>query len=202
MARESVKYNVSGRRRPCTKCKHSLSIDRFSLWSIELLFQKADLVIGPFTISSSRQTVIDFTQPYMDVGLSIIMRKEEDSKYKVFSFLRPFDFNLWLAIVSTTLGVGVFLWLHSTFNPYGYHGRVAQARDKTNVTTDQIKTKDHLRFFNAIWSSFAYYVSQGPDVLHPISLSGRIAVGVWWFAVLIIGKRMKGWLRVKHTRPG
>ena len=127
----------------------------------------------------------------MDVGLSIIMRKEEDSKYKVFSFLRPFDFNLWLAIVSTTLGVGVFLWLHSTFSPYGYHGRVAQARDKKTVTRDEIKTKDHLRFFNAIWSSFAYYVSQGPDVLHPIALSGRIAVGVWWFAVLIIGKIMK-----------
>ena len=138
----------------------------------------------------------------MDVGLSIIMRKEEDSKYKVFSFLRPFDFNLWLAIVSTTLGVGVFLWLHSTFSPYGYHGRVAQARDKKTVTTDQIKAKDHLRFFNAIWSSFAYYVSQGPDVLHPISLSGRIAVGVWWFAVLIIGKKMTGSLRVKLTKPG
>ncbi|KAJ7372454.1 hypothetical protein OS493_018961 [Desmophyllum pertusum] len=148
---------------------------------------KADLAIGPFTISSSRQTVIDFTQPFMDVGLSIIMRKEEDSEYKVFSFLRPFDVNLWLAIVSTTLVVGVFLWLHSTFSPYGYHGRVAQATDTRTVTRDEIKAKDHLRFFNAIWSSFAYYVSQGPDVLHPVSLSGRIAVGVWWFAVLIIG---------------
>lgn len=154
------------------------------LW---VLFQKADLAIGPFTISSSRQTAIDFTQPFMDVGLSIIMRKEEDSEYKVFSFLRPFDFNLWLAIVSTTLGVGVFLWVHSTFSPYGYHGRVAQAKSTRSISKDDIKAKDNLRFFNAIWSSFAYYVSQGPDVLHPVSLSGRMAVGVWWFAVLIIG---------------
>ena len=153
-----------------------------------ILSQKADLAIGPFTISSSRQTVIDFTQPFMDVGLSIIMRKEEDSDYKVFSFLRPFDIYLWLAIVFATLGVGVFLWLHSTFSPYGYHGRVVQANDLRTVTRDQLKTKEHLRFFNAVWSSFAYYVSQGPDVLHPVSLSGRIAVGVWWFAVLIIGK--------------
>lgn len=124
----------------------------------------------------------------MDVGLSIIMRKEEDCDYKVFSFLRPFDIYLWLAIVFATLGVGVFLWLHSTFSPYGYHGRVAQANDPRTVTRDQLKTKEHLRFFNAVWSSFAYYVSQGPDVLHPVSLSGRISVGVWWFAVLIIGK--------------
>jgi len=152
-----------------------------------LIDNKADLAIGPFTISSSRQTVIDFTQPFLDVGLSIIMKKEEDSDYKVFSFLRPFDFYLWLAIVFTTLGVGVFLWVHSTFSPYGYHGRVAQASDPRTVTRDELKTKEHLRFFNAIWSSFAYYVSQGPDVLHPVSLSGRIAVGVWWFAVLIIG---------------
>lgn len=149
--------------------------------------QKADLAIGPFTISSSRQTVVDFTQPFMDVGLSILMKKEEDSEYKVFSFLRPFDVYLWLAIVLATVGVGVFLWLHSTFSPHGYHGRVAQASDPSTVTRDQLKTKEHLRFFNAVWSSFAYYVSQGPDVLHPVSLSGRIAVGVWWFAVLIIG---------------
>ena len=124
----------------------------------------------------------------MDVGLSIIMRKEEDSDYKVFSFLRPFDIYLWLAIVFATLGVGVFLWLHSTFSPYGYHGRAVQANDPRTVTRDQLKTKEHFRFFNAVWSSFAYYVSQGPDVLHPVSLSGRIAVGVWWIAVLIIGK--------------
>ena len=115
------------------------------------------------------------------------MRKEEDSKYKVFSFLRPFDFNLWLAIVFSTLGVGVFLWFHSTFSPYGYHGRVAQASDHRTVKREELRTKGYLRFYNAIWSSFAYYVSQGPDVLHPVSLSGRIAVGVWWFAVLIIG---------------
>lgn len=115
------------------------------------------------------------------------MRKEEDSKYKVFSFLRPFDFNLWLAIVFSTLGVGVFLWFHSTFSPYGYHGRVAQASDQRTVKREELRTKGYLRFYNAIWSSFAYYVSQGPDVLHPVSLSGRIAVGVWWFAVLIIG---------------
>ena len=25
-------------------------------------------------------------------------------------------------------------------------------------------------------------------MLHPVSLSGRVAVGFWWFAVLIIGE--------------
>ena len=122
----------------------------------------------------------------MDVGLSIIMRKEKDSEYKVFSFLHPFAIHLWVAIIFTTLGVGVFIWLHSTFSPYGYHGRVAKASDPRALTREQIKAKDYLRFFNSICSSFAYYVSQGPDMLHPVSLSGRIAVGVWWFAVLII----------------
>ena len=82
----------------------------------------------------------------MDVGLSIIMRKEKDSEYKVFLFLRPFDIHLWLAIVFTTLGVGVFIWLHSTFSPYGYHGRVAQASDPRTLTREQIKAKDYLRF--------------------------------------------------------
>lgn len=119
------------------------------------------------------------------------MRKEEDNEYKVFSFLKPFNANLWLAIVFTTIGVGVFLWLHSTFSPYGFHGRVVQSRDPAKLPSEQVKAKNRLSIANAIWSSFAYYVGQGPDVPHPVSLSGRISAGIWWFAVLIIGTSLQ-----------
>ena len=103
----------------------------------------------------------------MDLGLSILIENSVNVDYKVVSFLKPFNTDLWLAIVVGTLLVGVFLWLHATFSPRGYHGRIAQSRDHTKVKEDSWRTRDCLRFFDSTWSSFSYTVGQGADVAHP-----------------------------------
>ena len=152
------------------------------------VFQKADLGIGSFSISSDRESIIDFTQPFMDVGLTILMKKTPDDEYKVFSFLRPFTWDLWLALVCAVLVTGVILWCTSVWSPYGFRGRCVQLPDSSKVKKDDVKTIDNLWLVTAMWSSFSYAVSQGSDNLHPVSGSGRVAVGVWWFAALIISK--------------
>ena len=146
------------------------------------------MAIGPFTVSSHRQTAIDFTQPYIDLGLSILIKKNEQTGYKVFSFLEPFDTGLWLAIIFTMFITGLFLWLHSTFSPRGYRGRCAQARDDCDVRDDRERSWGLLWIVDAVWSSYSYGVGQGSDVSHPVSTSGRIVVAVWWFAALIISE--------------
>lgn len=139
-------------------------------------------------MSSRRQAVVDFTQPFMHLGLSILIENTVNVDYKVFSFLKPFNTDLWMAIVVGTILVGVFLWLHATFSPRGYHGRIAQSRDHKKVMEDHWGSKDCLRFFESTWSSFSYAVGQGADVAHPESTSGRVVVSFWWFAMLIISK--------------
>ena len=150
--------------------------------------QKADLGVAPLTISSHRQTSVDFTQPFMDLGLSILIENNINEDYKVFSFLKPFNVDLWVAIVVGTFLVGFFLWLHATFSPRGYHGRIAQSRDRNNVREDHWRTRECLRIFESTWSSFSYAAGQGADVAHPESTSGRVVVAFWWFAMLIISK--------------
>lgn len=150
--------------------------------------QKADLAVAPLTISSHRQTAVDFTQPFMDLGLSILIENNINEDYKVFSFLKPFNTDLWIAIVVSTILVGFFLWLHATFSPRGYHGRIAQSRDQNNVREDHWRTRECLRIFESTWSSFSYAAGQGADVAHPESTSGRVVVAFWWFAMLIISK--------------
>lgn len=106
----------------------------------------------------------------------------------MFSFLKPFNSNLWIAMAVATILVGFFLWLHSTFSPRGYHGRIAQSRDHHSVKEDHWSTRDCLRLFQSTWSSFSYAVGQGADTAHPESTSGRVVAALWWFAVLIISK--------------
>jgi len=127
----------------------------------------------------------------MHLGLSILIENSVNVDYKVFSFLKPFNTDLWLAMVVGTILVGLFLWLHATFSPRGYHGRIAQSRDHTSLREDHWSTQDCLRFFESTWSSFSYAVGQGADVAHPQSTPGRVVVGFWWFAMLIISKILR-----------
>lgn len=41
----------------------------------ELLRREADLAIAPLTISSQRERVIEFSMPFMNTGISIMIKK-------------------------------------------------------------------------------------------------------------------------------
>ena len=150
----------------------------------EILQGKADLAVASFTISPDRQRVIDFTQPYINLGLTVLLKSvTKASEY--FSFFRPFRFDMWFAIGVTMIVVGFFIWFFSTFSPYGYYGRCVQTA-LNRVHPEYLKFRDTLTLVRALWSSVVYYVGQSSDHLHPVSSSGRITVAVWWFAILII----------------
>lgn len=58
--------------------------------------------------------------------------------------------------------------------------------DINQVKASHRETKNNLRLSNALWSSAAYFLGQGPDGLHPVSSSGRAAIAVWWFCITIL----------------
>lgn len=41
----------------------------------ELLRNEADLAIAPLTINSLREKVVDFSKPFMNIGISIMIKK-------------------------------------------------------------------------------------------------------------------------------
>lgn len=150
----------------------------------DILQGKADIAVASFTISPSRQRVIDFTQPFIDLGITALIKSIADTS-DYFLFFRPFRYDLWLAIGFTMIIVGFFLWFFSTFSPYGYYGRCVQTC-LSRVPSKYLKCRDTLTLVRSFWSSVVYYVGQSSDHLHPVCSSGRITVAVWWFAVLII----------------
>nr|Q5R4M0.1 RecName: Full=Glutamate receptor 2; Short=GluR-2; AltName: Full=AMPA-selective glutamate receptor 2; AltName: Full=GluR-B; AltName: Full=GluR-K2; AltName: Full=Glutamate receptor ionotropic, AMPA 2; Short=GluA2; Flags: Precursor [Pongo abelii]CAH93296.1 hypothetical protein [Pongo abelii] len=147
----------------------------------ELVYGKADIAIAPLTITLVREEVIDFSKPFMSLGISIMIKKPQKSKPGVFSFLYPLAYEIWMCIVFAYIGVSVVLFLVSRFSPYEWHteefedGRETQSSESTN----------EFGIFNSLWFSLGAFMRQGCDI-SPRSLSGRIVGGVWWFFTLII----------------
>ncbi|KAM4619801.1 glutamate receptor 1-like [Polymixia lowei] len=88
----------------------------------ELVYGKADVAVAPLTITLVREQVIDFTKPFMSLGISIMIKKPTKSKPGVFSFLDPLAYEIWMCIVFAYIGVSVVLFLVSRFSPYEWQG--------------------------------------------------------------------------------
>ena len=123
-------------------------------------FQRADVAVAPLTITLVREEVIDFSKPFMSLGISIMIKKPQKSKPGVFSFLDPLAYEIWMCIVFAYIGVSVVLFLVSRFSPYEWHteefeeGRDQPANDQTN----------EFGIFNSLWFSLGAFMQQGCDI--------------------------------------
>uniref|UniRef100_A0A8C2I7K9 Glutamate receptor 1-like n=1 Tax=Cyprinus carpio TaxID=7962 RepID=A0A8C2I7K9_CYPCA len=177
----------------------------------ELVYGKADVAVAPLTITLVREEVIDFSKPFMSLGISIMIKKPTKSKPGVFSFLDPLAYEIWMCIVFAYIGVSVVLFLVSRFSPYEWHaddeddGMEQQnqnqppspehnqspnqhGQSQNQREEKQEKQPEHnneFGIFNSLWFSLGAFMQQGCDI-SPRSLSGRIVGGVWWFFTLII----------------
>uniref|UniRef100_A0AAQ4PRS2 Glutamate receptor n=1 Tax=Gasterosteus aculeatus aculeatus TaxID=481459 RepID=A0AAQ4PRS2_GASAC len=147
----------------------------------ELVYGKADIAVAPLTITLVREEVIDFSKPFMSLGISIMIKKPQKSKPGVFSFLDPLAYEIWMCIVFAYIGVSVVLFLVSRFSPYEW--TLEEPEDGAMPLTTE--STNEFGIFNSLWFSLGAFMRQGCDI-SPRSLSGRIVGGVWWFFTLII----------------
>ncbi|XP_053555089.1 glutamate receptor 3 [Bombina bombina] len=148
----------------------------------ELVYGRADIAVAPLTITLVREEVIDFSKPFMSLGISIMIKKPQKSKPGVFSFLDPLAYEIWMCIVFAYIGVSVVLFLVSRFSPYEWH---LEDNDETRDPQNPPDPPNEFGIFNSLWFSLGAFMQQGCDI-SPRSLSGRIVGGVWWFFTLII----------------
>ncbi|XP_022250306.1 glutamate receptor 4-like [Limulus polyphemus] len=142
----------------------------------ELIRKEADMAIAPLTITSARERVIDFTKPYMSLGISIMIKKPMKKKPGVFSFMNPLSKEIWMCIIFAYVGVSVVLFLVSRFSPHEW--RLEDTFLGQSVSND-------FSLMNSLWFSLGAFMQQGCDVC-PRSMAGRIVGSVWWFFTLII----------------
>lgn len=77
----------------------------------QYFLQKADLAICDLTITYERRTAVDFTMPFMTLGISILFAKPEKKDPDLFSFLSPLSIEVWIYMAAAYLGISVLLFI-------------------------------------------------------------------------------------------
>nr|CAD7259373.1 unnamed protein product [Timema shepardi] len=86
----------------------------------EIIDRKADLGICDFTITYDRGKAVDFTMPFLNTGISILFTKPKKPEPELFSFLKPFSFDVWIFMATAYLGVSLILFLLARWNTHCY----------------------------------------------------------------------------------
>ena len=81
----------------------------------ELLAQKADLAIADLTITYEREQAVDFSMPFMNLGISILYKKPQKKPPDLFSFLSPLSLDVWIYTAMAYLGVSILLFILARF---------------------------------------------------------------------------------------
>jgi uncharacterized membrane protein SpoIIM required for sporulation len=66
--------------------------------------------MGAISITSARQTVIDFSLGVISTGVNILITKPSE-KLSIFQFLTPFSLELWMAIIGASFGVSILYYI-------------------------------------------------------------------------------------------
>lgn len=64
-----------------------------------------------FSIFVFREQVVDFTMPFMNLGISVLYRKPIKQPPNLFSFLSPLSLDVWIYMATAYLGVSVLLFI-------------------------------------------------------------------------------------------
>lgn len=123
--------------------------------------QRADIAVAPLTITLVREEVIDFSKPFMSLGISIMIKKPQKSKPGVFSFLDPLAYEIWMCIVFAYIGVSVVLFLVSRFSPYEWH---LDENDEAKDPQSPPDPPNDFGIFNSLWFSLGAFMQQGCDI--------------------------------------
>ncbi|XP_059759890.1 glutamate receptor ionotropic, kainate 5 isoform X3 [Balaenoptera ricei] len=141
--------------------------------------QKADLAVAAFTITAEREKVIDFSKPFMTLGISILYRVHMGRKPGYFSFLDPFSPAVWLFMLLAYLAVSCVLFLAARLSPYEWYNPHPCLRARPHILENQYTLG------NSLWFPVGGFMQQGSEIM-PRALSTRCVSGVWWAFTLII----------------
>ena len=59
---------------------------------------QADIVLADLSVNSIREQKIDFSIPFMNLGVGMLYKKEDQRQLNMFSFLEPFTLDIWIMI--------------------------------------------------------------------------------------------------------
>ncbi|XP_068993636.1 glutamate receptor ionotropic, kainate 2-like [Neodiprion pinetum] len=144
----------------------------------KIMEDRADLAITDFTITAERQEAVDFTMPFMNLGISVLFRKPKPAGSSLFAFLMPFSKEVWMYLMGTYLVVSLCFFIAARLCP-------AEWSNPYPCIEEPEELENQFTFKNAFWFTIGSIMQQGSDVA-PIGLSTRMMGGFWGLFIMII----------------
>ncbi|XP_061893862.1 probable glutamate receptor [Entelurus aequoreus] len=137
----------------------------------EVVRGEADLAIAPLTLTAAREKAVGMTKPFMQTGISILMRKDISEGTGFFDFLAPFSAKTWAGIIVAYLATAACLSIVSRVSPCEWR------RPRSEGNTFSLAY--------SLWYAVGALTLQGAGP-HPRALSGRVVCCSWWLAAVVI----------------
>ncbi|KAL7014448.1 hypothetical protein ACKWTF_015934 [Chironomus riparius] len=144
----------------------------------EILKNRADLAIADITITCDRKKVVDFTTPFMNLGISILYTKPKPKEKNLFSFFDPFTTDVWIYTGLAYIFISILVFVLSRVNNDDW-----ESSHPCNQDPDEVESIWNI--LNCVWLMMGSIMGQGSDIL-PKGSSTRIVTGLWWFFALIM----------------
>ncbi|MCL7047811.1 hypothetical protein MKW94_003660 [Papaver nudicaule] len=131
--------------------------------------QKFDAVVGDVTITANRSQYVDFTLPYNEGGVSMIVLVKKDLSYQdTWVFLKPLEWKLWVTTGAFFLIIGAVIWI--------LEHRVNR----------EFRGGPHSMYQWGTMLSFSFSMLVFAHKERVLSNLGRFVMGIWLFVVLIL----------------
>lgn len=144
-----------------------------------------DAVVGDTTIIANRSNYVDFTLPYTESGVTMVVPVKDNREKNAWAFLKPWTWDLWVTTACSFVFIGFVVWaLEHRIN-----------KDFRGPPSHQIGT--------SLWFSFSILVFAHREKV--VSNLSRFVVMVWVFVVLILVQSytasLTSRLTVEQLRP-
>ena len=82
-----------------------------------------DAVVGDVTITTKRMGMVDFSQPYTESGLVVVVLARDSQSANAWAFLRPFTTSMWLTTLAFFILTGMVIWMLEHKKNRDFRGR-------------------------------------------------------------------------------
>lgn len=110
------------------------------------------------TITQTRRKAVDFTMPFMTLGISILYKKPKKEEKELFSFLSPLSNDVWICTAAAYLGVSLLTFILARMADAEWedpHPCKRESEEKENIWN----------LLNCTWLTMGSVMGQGSDIL-------------------------------------
>ncbi|XP_018784602.1 PREDICTED: glutamate receptor ionotropic, kainate 2 isoform X2 [Bactrocera latifrons] len=144
----------------------------------EIIKGRADLAITDLTITAARQQVVDFSIPFMNLGIAIIHVEPQKDTQAFFTFMDPFSQGVWWLLGLSFLFVSFSFFILGRLSPSEWdnpHPCIEEPSELVNQFT----------IGNSLWFTTGALLQQGSE-MEPKAISTRTVASIWWFFTLLM----------------